>query len=65
MAMTNSALATGEEGAAVKLIKQQVNSTIERIQETLKDNFKLKLEIAAEKKRYVDLLNAFLDVRNE
>ena len=31
----------------------------------MRDNFMLKQELAAEKKRYVDLMNAFLDVRHE
>jgi hypothetical protein len=29
------------------------------------ENFKLKREIAQEKKRYLDLMSAFLEVRNE
>jgi hypothetical protein len=29
------------------------------------ENFELKKEIAFEKKRYIDLLNAFIEMRNE
>lgn len=38
---------------------------MERIEDVLRDNFRLKQEIACEKKRYVDLMNAFLEVRHE
>lgn len=38
---------------------------MQRIDEILRENFKLKQEIACEKKRYLDLMNAFLEVRNE
>jgi hypothetical protein len=62
--MTNSALATGEENASLS-IKNQIQHTVTRINEVLHDNFRLKQEIACEKKRYLDLLSAFLEVRNE
>ena len=64
MTMTNSALATGDENASLN-IKHQIQHTISRINEVLHDNFRLKQEIACEKKRYLDLLSAFLEVRNE
>ena len=38
---------------------------LDRLDEILRDNFRLKQEIACEKKRYVDLMNAFLEVRHE
>jgi hypothetical protein len=31
----------------------------------LKDNFELKKDLALEKKKYIDLMNAFLELRND
>jgi hypothetical protein len=42
-----------------------LDSTIKRIEEVLRENFKLKREIAAEKKRYLDLSAAFVDLKSQ
>lgn len=64
MMMTSSALST-EGGIPSTNIKNQVAQTLQRMEDVLRENFKLKQEIACEKKRYVDLMNAFLEVRHE
>lgn len=35
-----------------------------RLEKLLTENFQLKREMAYEKKRYLDLMNAFLELRN-
>jgi hypothetical protein len=42
-----------------------LESTIKRIEDVLRENFKLKREIAAEKKRYLDLSAAFVDLKSQ
>jgi hypothetical protein len=37
---------------------------MERLDRFLNENFQLKREIAYEKKRYMDLMNAFMELRN-
>jgi BMFP domain-containing protein YqiC len=64
MMMTNSAMST-EGGIPSTNIKNQITQTLQRMDDVLRENFKLKQEIACEKKRYVDLMNAFLEVRHE
>ena len=39
-------------------------NTIKRIEIIIRENFKLKREIAAEKKRYIDLSEAFVDLKS-
>ena len=64
MMMTNSAMST-EGGIPSTNIKNQITLTLQRMDDILRENFKLKQEIACEKKRYVDLMNACLEVRHE
>ena len=63
--MTDSALASQGKELPAARIKNELNSTLQRLDDILRYNFKLKQEIACEKKRYVDLMNAFLEVRHE
>jgi oligoendopeptidase F len=37
---------------------------VDRLEKLLTENFQLKREMAYEKKRYLDLMNAFLELRN-
>lgn len=37
---------------------------MERLDRVFTENFQLKRELAYEKKRYIDLMNAFLELRN-
>ena len=62
--MTNSALAPASETTSSK-IKQKLKVYMVKLEEVLQDNFQLKREIAQEKKRYLDLMSAFLEVRKE
>ena len=62
--MTNSALAPASETTASK-IKQKLQVFMLKLDDAFKDNFRLKREIAQEKKRYLDLMSAFLEVRKE
>jgi len=39
--------------------------TLKRLDGLMKENFKLKRELACEKKRYLDLTNAFVELKNE
>lgn len=57
--MTNSALATDDKPS----IKKAMSNYLKRLDSILQDNFKLKQEIANEKKRYLDLMSAFLEIR--
>lgn len=60
--MSQSALATHEEPQ--KHLKK-IEAKLKKLDDLLKENFKLKREIACEKKRYLDLMNAFVEMRNE
>lgn len=62
--MTNSALATEDE-TSIKKLKGVMESYTSNLNSLSNENYLLKSEIANEKKRYVDLMNAFLEVRNE
>lgn len=62
--MTNSVLAPASETTASK-IKQKLQVFMTKLDLAFQENFKLKREIAQEKKRYLDLMSAFLEVRNE
>lgn len=62
--MTNSALAPASETTASKL-KHKLQVHLVKLDEALQENFKLKRELAQEKKRYLDLMSAFLEVRKE
>lgn len=62
--MTNSVLAPASETTASK-IKQKLETYMTKLDLAFQENFKLKREIAQEKKRYLDLMSAFLEVRNE
>jgi hypothetical protein len=62
--MTNSALATENE-SSIKKLKGVMESYTSNLNILSNENYLLKSEIANEKKRYVDLMNAFLEVRNE
>ena len=62
--MTNSALATVEKAPATA-VREQLNNYLIQLETFQQDNFKLKLEISNEKKRYLDLMDAFLEVRKE
>jgi len=62
--MTNSALAT-EQDTSIKKIKGVMTSYLQQLDNLLNDNFKLKTEIANEKKRYLDLMSAFIEIRNQ
>lgn len=62
--MANSAMST-DAGIPSTRINSHIKLTLQRLDEILRDNFKLKQEIACEKKRYVDLMNAFLELRHE
>lgn len=62
--MTNSALATENE-SSIKKLKGVMESYTSNLNSLSNENYLLKSEIANEKKRYVDLMNAFLEVRNE
>jgi len=64
MMMAHSAMSTEGENPTTN-IKNQVAQTLKSVHDILRENFKLKQEIACEKKRYVDLMNAFLEVRHE
>ena len=62
--MTNSVLAPASETTSSK-IKQKLKVYMVKLEEVLQENFQLKREIAQEKKRYLDLMSAFLEVRKE
>jgi len=44
---------------------KKIEAKLKKLDDLLKENFKLKREIACEKKRYLDLMNAFVEMRNE
>jgi hypothetical protein len=45
-------------------MKKQINVCIERLDRLFAENFGLKKDLAYEKKRYMDLMSAFLELRN-
>jgi hypothetical protein len=53
-----------EGGLSVDDSRRTLGSTIKRVEDVLRENFKLKREIAAEKKRYLDLSSAFVELKN-
>jgi hypothetical protein len=61
--MTDSALAPTKESVSAK-IKEKLQGYLKDLDQLQQDNYKLKLEISSEKKRYLDLMEAFLEVRN-
>ena len=60
--MSNSALATLDNP---QKHVNEIKRTCEKFDDFLKENFKLKKEIACEKKRYIDLMEAFVEMRDE
>lgn len=44
---------------------QEIKKSLKKFDEMLEENFKLKKEIACEKKRYIDLMEAFVELRDE
>ena len=62
--MTDSALASVDKAPAT-IILEQLNNYLVQLETFQQDKFKLKLEISNEKKRYLDLMDAFLEVRKE
>lgn len=61
--MMDSALAPAKESVSAK-IKEKLQSYLKDLDQLQQENYKLKLEISSEKKRYLDLMEAFLEVRN-
>jgi len=57
--MTNSALATENE-SSIKKLKGVMESYTSNLNSLSNENYLLKSEIANEKKRYVDLMIAFI-----
>jgi predicted nucleic acid-binding Zn-ribbon protein len=61
---SSTLVAAGSEKDA-KSLEQQINFCIDRMDKLMEENFHLKKEIAYEKKRYLDLMNAFIELRGQ
>ncbi|TNV77927.1 hypothetical protein FGO68_gene12296 [Halteria grandinella] len=57
-------VAAGGNQREASLMKKQINVCIERLDRLFAENFGLKKDLAYEKKRYMDLMSAFLELRN-
>lgn len=64
MTLSNSLLTGGSGADGEKDFQNQIIVALTKLDMFLKENFDLKKELAFEKKKYNDLMNAFLELRS-